>query len=47
VLTALGDIGYQGWLVIEQDRVVTDRDTPEALVAGQSANREYLRRLGV
>ena len=46
-IEALGEIGYEGWLVVEQDQSLTTRDTRESLVAGQRANREYLERLGV
>ena len=46
-IEALGDIGYEGWLVVEQDQSLTSRDTRESLIAGQLANREYLERLGV
>jgi inosose dehydratase len=46
-LEALGEIGYQGWLVVEQDQSLTASDTRQTLVAGQRANREYLARLGV
>ena len=44
---ALRAIGYEGWLVVEQDQVLTARDTRESLVAGQRANREHLTRLGL
>jgi inosose dehydratase len=44
---ALGSIGYEGWLVIEHDQVLTAADTRESLVAGQRANRAHLARLGV
>jgi inosose dehydratase len=43
---ALRSVGYQGWLVIEHDQVLTARDTRESLVAGQRANRDYLAALG-
>ena len=44
---ALAAIGYDGWLVVEQDQLLRPEDTPESLVAGQRANREYLARLGL
>jgi inosose dehydratase len=44
---ALHAIGYGGWLVVEQDQVLTARDTRESLVAGQLANRDHLAALGV
>jgi inosose dehydratase len=46
-IEALRQIGYSGWLVVEQDQSLTPRDTRESLVAGQRANREYLARLGI
>lgn len=47
VIETLRAIGYAGWLVVEQDQSLREDDTRESLVAGQRANREYLRRLGV
>jgi inosose dehydratase len=47
VLEALRRNGYSGWLVIEQDQALRTADTPASVVAGQRANREYLRRLGI
>lgn len=44
---ALRSVGYRGWLVVEQDQFLTVDDTPESLVAGQRANREFLARLGL
>jgi inosose dehydratase len=44
---ALRSVGYEGWLVVEQDQVLTASDTRESLVAGQRANRTYLAALGV
>jgi inosose dehydratase len=46
VMDALRRHGYEGWLVIEQDQLLTSADTPESVVAGQRGNREYLRTLG-
>ena len=46
-VAALGEIGYEGWLVVEQDQFLSDEDTRESLVAGQRANREFMSRLGV
>ena len=46
VLDALRGIGYEGWLVIEQDQSLGPQDTRETLVAGQHRNRDYLRELG-
>ena len=47
VLATLAKNGYGGWLVVEQDQSLRSSDTPESVVAGQRANREYLRQLGV
>ena len=47
VLEALRGIGYEGWLVIEQDQSLGPKDTRESVLAGQRFNREYLRKLGV
>ncbi|HTC86356.1 MAG TPA: TIM barrel protein, partial [Candidatus Acidoferrum sp.] len=47
VIAALRAHDYEGWLVIEQDQSLGSADTPESVVAGQRANREYLRRLGI
>lgn len=47
VIDALRAHDYTGWLVVEQDQALGPSDTPESVVAGQRANYEYLRRLGV
>jgi len=47
VIEALLEHGYAGWLVIEQDQFLGPTDTPATVAAGQRANRDYLRRLGV
>jgi inosose dehydratase len=47
VMEALRRHDYRGWLVIEQDQFLRASDTPESVLAGQRANREYLRRFGV
>ena len=47
VMAALQEHDYSGWLVIEQDQALRSSDTPESVVAGQRANRDYLRRLGI
>jgi inosose dehydratase len=46
-VAALDEVGYRGWLVVEQDQFLSADDTRESLVAGQRANREFLARLGV
>jgi inosose dehydratase len=45
-LAALRDVGYAGWLVIEQDQHLESTVTRASLVAGQRRNLEYLRALG-
>ena len=47
VIAALRTYDYAGWLVIEQDQFLGPSDTPETVVAGQRANRDYLRALGI
>jgi inosose dehydratase len=47
VVDALREIGYRGWVVVEQDQFLGAGDTRESVVAGQRANREYLRALGL
>ncbi len=42
VLGALAEIGYSGWLVVEQD-VLPDPDNPNEPAEDQRRNREYLR----
>jgi inosose dehydratase len=47
VLAALGDIGYDGWLVVEQD-MIPESGTPVARAADeQRRNREYLHTRGI
>lgn len=47
VLDALKEIGYGGWLVVEQD-MIPDPDTPlDQAAREQRANREYLRARGI
>jgi inosose dehydratase len=46
VLGALGEIGYGGWLVVEQD-VLPDPDNPGQPASDQRRNREYLRTYGL
>jgi inosose dehydratase len=46
VLEALADIGYSGWLVVEQD-VLPDPDHPDQPAIEQRLNREYLRAHGL
>jgi inosose dehydratase len=46
VLDALGDIGYAGWLVVEQD-VLPDPENPGQPARDQRRNREYLRAHGL
>jgi inosose dehydratase len=46
VLNALGEIGYSGWLVVEQD-VLPDPQNPGQPASDQRRNREYLRAHGL
>jgi len=46
VLDALAEIGYRGWLVVEQD-ILPDPHHPERPVADQRRNRDYLRARGL
>ncbi len=46
VLDALGEIGYSGWLVVEQD-VLPDPTNPGQPASDQRRNREYLRAHGL
>jgi inosose dehydratase len=47
VLAALGEIGYTGWLVVEQD-IIPDPSAPlDQAAREQRANREYLRARGL
>jgi inosose dehydratase len=43
MLAALGEIGYDGWVVVEQD-VLPGMGTP---AESARRNREYLRSIGV
>ncbi len=47
VIEALRSYDYSGWLVIEQDQFLRSSDTPASVLAGQRANRDYLRGLGI
>jgi inosose dehydratase len=40
---ALDDFGYEGWLVIEQDRVLEDASAFEHAAGEQKRNRAWLR----
>ena len=46
-LEALKAHGYEGWVTVEQDRFVKDEDTPEALLALHTRNRDWLRARGL
>ena len=41
-MTALDETGYEGWLVIEQDRVLANADAFEHAVGEQRRNRAWL-----
>lgn len=45
-LEALRARDWEGWLVVEQDRFLKPVDTPEALLALHTANREWLAERG-
>lgn len=45
VLGAVREVGYTGWLVVEQD-VLPDPDDPQRPALEQQRNREYLRQRG-
>lgn len=47
VVAALREIDYRGWVVVEQDQFLGPTETRESVVAGQRANREFLRDLGL
>jgi inosose dehydratase len=40
---AVAERGYDGWVVVEQDRVLTSADDFEVAAADQVANREWLK----
>jgi inosose dehydratase len=42
VVRALEEVGYEGWLVIEQDQFLRESVTRNALVSAQRRNLEYL-----
>jgi inosose dehydratase len=46
VLATISEIGYTGWLVVEQD-VLPDPEEPEQPARDQRRNREYLRAHGL
>ena len=45
-LDALRTLGYEGWLTVEQDRFLKPADTPAALLALHTRNREWLAARG-
>ena len=45
-LDALRARGYEGWMTVEQDRFLKPADTPEALLALHTRNREWLTARG-
>jgi inosose dehydratase len=47
IIERLRVTGYDGWLVVEQDRYVRPGQTLAGLVADQVANRAYLEALGI
>ena len=47
VIDALDDVGYEGWLVVEQDRGLTMDDTLDMVFQSNVRNRDYVRSLGI
>ncbi len=47
VMGALDEVGYEGWLVVEQDRGLTMADTLDMVFESNVRNREYVRSLGI
>jgi inosose dehydratase len=47
VLSLLGEIGYEGWLVVEQDILPDASDAVAQATGDQVANREYLNARGI
>jgi inosose dehydratase len=47
VLSLLGEIGYEGWLVVEQDILPDASDAVVQATGDQVANREYLNARGI
>ena len=43
---ALHDAGYDGWLVVEQDRILREDEDIEEAAAAQERNRAFLRERG-
>ena len=39
--------GFEGWAVVEQDRVVRPGETPDAAAATSLRNREFLAGMGL
>lgn len=46
-LAEMSRIGYGGWLVVEQDRILSGPDGFEEAAAAQARNRTFLRRHGL
>jgi inosose dehydratase len=46
-LDALRARGYRGWLIVEQDRILTGPGDLQDAIADQVRNREFLRRFGL
>ena len=47
VLAGLRRLGYSGWVVVEQDRLIADVSGFEQAVADQRANRSFLAERGL
>ena len=47
ILRAVGEAGFSGWLVVEQDMLPRADESPERAAVDQQRNREYLRARGI
>ena len=47
VLAALDDVGYSGWIVVEQDMIPEPQESADRSIAEQAANRRFLRERGL
>jgi len=47
VLDGLRSVGYEGWLIVEQDVFTTDAPRFEKAVTDQRANRRFLEQRGL
>ena len=47
VVETLKANGYDGWIVVEQDRFLRKTDTMQSVYESNLRNREYLRAMGI